>query len=62
MALGAHARNGEARQIGYPQRGRRQNRRLGREEEEGSSPRRTSSGDAGPTNDGATSSTREVRV
>jgi hypothetical protein len=62
MALGAHAGNGEARRIGYPQRGRRQNRRLGREEEEGSSPRRTSSGGAGPTNNDATSSTSEVRV
>jgi hypothetical protein len=60
--LGAHAGNGEARRIGSPQRGRRQNRRLGREEEEWSPPWRTSSGGAGPTNDGATSSTREVRV
>jgi hypothetical protein len=59
--LGAHAGNGGARRIGYRQRGRRQNRKLGRGEE-GSSPRQTSSDGAGLTNDGAMSSTREVRA
>jgi hypothetical protein len=58
--LGAHAGNEGARRIGYRQRGRTQNRKLGRGE--GSSPRRTSSDGEGPTNDGAMSSTREVRA